>query len=167
MKPNSLTLAALLVPGLALAEEPLSAIDWLTQPAPVSVAQPLVQPLANPPVTEGVTVPSVTVLPLDDVRPDAVGLLPSSTTGLPRSLWSASETDTLVAQLSRLGDTPLPAIQALYYTLLLAEADPPSDAAENARFLRARVDALRRYGAVDAALALLERAGADTTLLFD
>ena len=51
MKPNSLTLAALLVPGLALAEEPLSAIDWLTQPAPVSVAQPLVQPLANPPVT--------------------------------------------------------------------------------------------------------------------
>ncbi|MEQ8292214.1 MAG: hypothetical protein RIA08_08410 [Roseovarius sp.] len=167
MRPNSLSFAALLVPGMALAEEPLSAIDWLNQPAPVSVAQPLVQPLANPPVTEGVTVPSVTVLPLDDVRPDAVGLLPSSTTGLPRSLWSASETDTLVAQLARLGDTPLPAIQALYYTLLLAEADPPADAADNARFLRARVDVLRRYGAVDAALALLERAGAGTPLLFD
>lgn len=166
MKPNSLSLAALLLPGAALAETPLSAIDWLNQPAPVSVAQPLMQPLAEPPSTTGVTVPSVTVMPLDDVRADAVGLLPSSTTGLPRSVWSASEAETLVAQLSRLGDVPLPAVQALYYTLLLAEADPPADAEKNARFLRARVDALRRYGAVDAALALLERAGADTPLLF-
>ncbi|KRS18372.1 hypothetical protein [Roseovarius indicus] len=167
MRPNSLSLAVLLTPGLALAEEPLSAIDWLNQPAPVSVAQPLLQPLVNPPVTEGVTVPDVTVMALDDVQPDAVGLLPSSTTGLPASLWQASATDTIVAQMSRLGDTPLPAIQALYYTLLLAEAEPPADAAENARFLRARLDALRKYGAVDAALALVERAGADTPLLFD
>lgn len=167
MRPSSFSLAVLMIPGLALAEEPLSAIDWLNEPAPLSVAQPLLEPLVNPPVTEGVTVPDVTVMALDAIQPDAVGLLPSSTTGLPTSLWQASATDTLVSRLSRLGDTPLPAIQALYYTLLLAEADPPADAAGNARFLRARVEALRRYGAVDAALALIERAGADTPDLFD
>lgn len=170
MRPSSVSLAVLMVPGLALAEEPLSAIDWLNQPAPLSVAQPLLEPLVNPPGDEGVTgatVPDVSVIALDDIQPDAVGLLPSSTTGLPTSLWQASATDTVVSQFSRLGDTPLPAIQALYYTLLLAEADPPADTADNARFLRARIDALRRYGAVDAALALIERAGADTPLLFD
>jgi len=151
----------------ALAEAPLSAIDWLKQPAPVSVAQPLVTPLAEPPVAHGATVPEVAVMSLGDTSADAVGLLPSGTTGLPRGLWAASATDTLVAQIARIDETPLPAVQALYYTLLLAEADPPEDAADNALFLRARIAALRRFGAVEPALALIERAGPATPALFD
>lgn len=167
MRRASASIFLCLVPGLALAEEPLSAIDWLKEPPPITVAQPLIKPLSEPAVTEGVTVPDVAVMPLDNPRADAVGLLPSSTTGLPRTLWAASTTDTLVAQLDRISDTPLPAVQALYYTLLLAEADPPGDAGRDARFLRARIDALRHFGAIDAALALIERAGPDTTALFD
>ena len=167
MKRASAVLGLCCLPGLAAAEEPLSAIEWLKEPAPITVAQPLIRPLSEPPVTEGVTVPDVTVMPLDSVRADAVGLLPSTTTGLPRSLWAASATDTLVVQLSRISDAPLPAVQALYYTLLLAEADPPDDAAQNVRFLRARIAALRHFGAVDAALALIERAGPATSVLFD
>ncbi len=151
----------------AYAEAPLSAIDWLKSPAPITVAQPLLLPLGEPPVTDGITTPDVTVEPLDGAIPDAVGLLPSTTTGLPQGLWRQSSTDTLVSQLGRLSDQPLPALQALYYTLLLAEADTPSDAGPNARFLISRIDALRKYGAIEAASAMVARAGGASEPLFD
>jgi len=165
LKRSSAILALLLGPGLATAEAPLSAIDWLTEPPPVSVAQPLLHRLDRPPA--GARVPDVTVAPLEAARPDTVGLLPPAITGLPHDLWAASRAGHLIAQIETLPDTPLPAAQALYYTLLLAEADPPLDAGRDARFLRARLDTLRRFGAVDAALALAERAGPATPALFD
>ncbi|MEM6588600.1 MAG: hypothetical protein AAF641_09150 [Pseudomonadota bacterium] len=171
MKPSSAALAICLVAPAASAEEPLSAIDWLKEPAPVSVAQPLIEPLdessdITDPNQTGATVPGVAVTPLGEVQADAVGLLPSAKTGLPVTLWQASRTDDILTRIGRLPDAPLPALQALIYTLLLAEADPPSDATANTRFLKARIDALQRYGAVDAALALVERAGPGTPLLF-
>lgn len=162
-----LPLVVLLVAAApARAETPLSAIDWLRQPPPISVAQPLVRPLGQAP-GGGAPVPDVTMIPLGSATPDAVGLLAPATTGLPPDLWTASAGATLVAQMARLGGQPLPAVQALYYTLLLAEADPPADTAGDARFLHARIAALRRFGAVDAALALVERAGPDSAMLFD
>lgn len=153
----------------ALAQEPLGAIDWLRDPAPISVARPLETPLQPPPETdvEGAVVPQVEVMPLDGARPDAAGLLPGSTTGLPPDLWAGSNTDTLASLFSRLPPDPLPAIQALYYTLLLAEAEPPADTAADARFLRARLGALRRMGAVEPALALVQQAGPYDDGLFD
>lgn len=141
----------------ALGQEPLAAIDWLRDPAPISVARPLETPLE--PQAEGATVPDVDVMPLDGTQADAAGLLPGSTTGLPANLWAASSTDTLVSLFSRLPPDPLPAIQALYYTLLLAEAETPADAGADARFLNARLDALRKMGAVEPALALVQQAG--------
>lgn len=160
--------ALLLLAAPALAEEPLGAIDWLRDPAPISLAQPLLAPLGDPPqVSGGANVPQVDVMPLDMPRPDAVGLLPSGTTGLPSTLWVASSTDVLTALFARIAPDPLPAVQALYYTLLLAEADPPADAGPDARFLKARIDALRSLGAVDPALALAERAGPERASLFD
>ncbi|MEM7598869.1 MAG: hypothetical protein AAF382_14340 [Pseudomonadota bacterium] len=171
MKRSRAALICALAPGWAGAEEPLSAIDWLKEPAPVTVAQPLIEPLDETepvfPGQDGALVPGVAVTPLDTAQPDAVGLLPSANTGLPLSLWQASATQDVVSRMGRLPDAPLPALQALIYTLLLAEADPPSDTTDNARFLHARIDALQRYGAVDAALALVERAGPQTPLLFD
>ncbi len=138
----------------------------------MTVAQPLIEPIGEPQPQigsgEGATVPNVDVQPIDtSAKVDAVGLLPSASTGLPLTLWQASATEDIISRLGNLPDTPLPALQALIYTLLLAEADPPADAAANARFLHARVDALQRYGAIDAALALVERAGPETPLLFD
>lgn len=150
---------------------PLSAIDWLKDPAQISVAQPLQTPLEAglPPVAgvTGSTVPDVQVTSLEAPNRDAAGLLPSSTTGLPQTLWSASATDTVVALLARLPADPLPATQALYYTLLLAEAETPGDAGQNGRFLNARLDALRSFGAVDPAYALAEQAGPQNPNLFD
>jgi hypothetical protein len=112
-------------------------------------------------------VPDVAVMPLGDTVPDAVGLLAQSTTGLPPSLWENSRASRVVTRLNRLPDHPLPATQALYYTLLLAEAEPPSDITEGAPLLKARVEALRRFGAVAPAFALLERAGPKRKEVFD
>lgn len=165
MRPADLLLPLLIAADPAGAQPPLSAIDWLRQPAPVTVAQPLVRPLGRVPES-GAVVPDITVTTLERTVPDAAGLLPPATTGLPRDLWTASTSDMLMAQFARLGGRPLPAVQALYYTLLLAEADPPADAAGDARFLRARIAALRRFGAIDAALALIEGAGPETPALF-
>ncbi|WP_417733715.1 hypothetical protein [Roseovarius sp.] len=149
------------------AQQPLSAIDWLNEASTAAVTTPRLIPPVEPPVADAVQTPDVNVTALDTARPDGVGLLPSSTTGLPKSLWLGSTTSDLLRQFSHLSSEPLPAIQALHYTLLLAEADAPNDAIADAGFLSARLEALRRVGAVEPALALIERAGPITEVLFD
>ncbi|WP_299842590.1 hypothetical protein [uncultured Roseovarius sp.] len=165
MKPVKAALLTSFLATTALAQQPpLSAIDWLDELGTVPIAQP--KP-GEPAVTETALTPKVDVMPLDTANADAVGLLPSTTTGLPASLWSASTTDDLITELSHIAPTPLPALQALYYTLLLAEADAPVDAGKDAAFLKARVATLIDFGAADPARALLERAGPQNPVLFD
>ena len=168
MRPIKPALAATLLALPASAQdEPLSAIDWLNTQTPVTVAQPRVVPADEPPVSDAATVPDVSVMPLGETVPDAVGLLPQSTTGLPPTLWEKSRASRIVTRFNRLPDQPLPATQALYYTLLLAEAEPPNDITQGAPLLKARVEALRNFGAVAPALALLERAGPQRQAVFD
>jgi hypothetical protein len=155
-------MGAALVALPAGAQSPLSAIDWLNDPVPV--AAPRVPPAQEPPVSTGVTVPEVAVMALDAATQEAVGLLPPSVTGLPASLWAASDVDTLLDLWSHISAEPLPAVQALYYTLLLAEAEPPK--AADGAYLKARVQTLMRFGAVEPAQALLSRAGPNTSDLF-
>lgn len=164
LRPNSAVLLALLWAGMVNAQAPLSAIDWLEEAATVSLAPPA---LTGPPVAESVDLPDVIVTALDAPRADAVGLLPKAVTGLPGTLWQDSASAALVRYLDDLPERPLPAMQALYYTLLLAEASPPPDTGPQARFLSARLEALRRFGAVEPALALVERAGGARPALFD
>lgn len=150
------------VAGPLMAQSPLSAIDWLDDPVPV--AGPRVAVPAEPPVATGVSTPDVTVMALDEATQEAVGLLPPSVTGLPAWLWASSDVDALVTLWARIPAQPLPAIQALYYTLLLAEAEPPKGA--DGAYLKARVKTLMRFGAVEPAQALLSRAGPNTPDLF-
>jgi len=157
-------ISAALLACPTLAQQPLSAIEWLNEPISVPVANPLVPPIDEPPVTDGIVVHDVTVMPLEAAGHDAVGLLPTSVTGLPPSLWSASDERDLLLLWNRASAEPIPAVQALYYTLLLAEADAPLGA--DGAFLIARVDSLERFGAVEPAQALLERAGPNTPDLF-
>ncbi|MGH1459362.1 MAG: hypothetical protein ACRBBT_10730 [Paracoccaceae bacterium] len=149
---------------------PLSAIDWLG-----AVSLPVVQPrqgaqpapaIDEPPVTQGALVPDVSVAPLDAPVPDAVGLLPSATTGLPQDLWQNSRSSDLTALIRAQKAPLLPALQELLYTLLLAEANPPEGAAQAGLMLLARVDALISFGALEPAEALLQRAGPTTPELF-
>ncbi|MEX0370571.1 MAG: hypothetical protein AB3N09_08065 [Tateyamaria sp.] len=135
---------------------PLSVIDWLDQQSATPVAQPAPD---EPDVTTTANVPAVTVAPLQGSTPKRVGLAPSSVTGLPDDIWSGSQGGTLARAIATLPDAPLPALQSLIVTLLLAEANPPKGA--TSAFDLARVDALTRFGALDPALALLEQSGVD------
>ena len=151
----------------ALAEEPLVAIDWLRNPAPINLTQPLITALPDTAEPQGLDLPEVSVAPLEAPRSDTVGLLPSSTTGLPSELWAASQSSALSALFARISSDPLPALQALYYTLLLAEAEAPQGSKSDTQFLSDRVASLRRMGAVEPALALIERADPVRPALFD
>lgn len=153
--------------GAVAAQQPLSAIQWLDEASTAAVTTAPRAALTEPPAADAVDIPSVVVTALDAPRADAVGLLPGTTTGLPATLWDKSATDDLIRALELFEAEPLPAIQALYYTLLLAEANPPLDAGPDARFLRARLAALRDFGAIEPAQALSERAGPITEMLFD
>ena len=140
-------------PLAAQSERPLSVIDWLDQqvttPAAVQAA----------PVAQTGLTPDVTVTPLDDAALRAVGLVPSSITGLPADLWTGSDASQLVKQLNKIALPRLPAAQSLLFSLVLGEALPASD--DDGSFDLARIDTLIRMGALEPALALVEIAGPD------
>ncbi|WP_127112251.1 hypothetical protein [Shimia sediminis] len=146
----------------ASAEGPLSAIEWLNQTPTVT----LDMGREEPPVADSGDQPDITVDTLESPGRDAVGLLPAHVTGLPDSLWQHSRADDLARLIAEQPSALLPAMQALLYTLLLAEANPPWDAGASDQLLLARVDKLVAMGALEQAAALLERAGPSTPALF-
>jgi len=107
----------------------------------------------------------VAVTPLGAPERGAAGLLPSSVTGLPRTLWIGSDLETIQSLLGRLPVDGHPALQSLLYTVLLAEADAPRGAGSE-RFLKTRADKLMALGATDPAEALLTTAGPSHPDLF-
>ncbi len=145
-----------------MAQEPLSAIDWLSQSV---TAAPTPAPSPNEPaVTDGSALPAdVSVTVLGGPSPDGVGLLPAQVTGLPRNLWGLGRTDDIVTALFSHDLQGLPALQGLLITLLLAEAEPPADAGGTGRLLVARLDRLLAIGALDQTEALLEAADATSS----
>lgn len=140
---------------------PLSAIDWLRQTPTVTLQ------LSEPPVAQGVETPDIAVDTLGAPGRSGVGLLPSHVTGLPATLWQNSRADSLARRIAGLDPDRLPAMQALLYTLLLAETNPPglSDAPPETLLL-ARIDKLIEMGALDQAEALVEAADPATPALF-
>lgn len=154
----------LLLPLAVRGEEPLSAIDWLSQ----SVATPAPVPVdpARPTVTTGVTQGSVAVTVIGAPSADAVGLLPPHVTGLPANLWGPGRTEDIATVLTAERVDSLPALRGLLLTVLLAEAQPPADAGTGARLLTARIDKLLDMGALDQARALLDAAGSRDPGLF-
>ncbi len=148
----------LALPGLALAEEqPLSAIDWLSQ----SLVTPAAMPKSvEPPVAQGVVPEGVTVQPLGAATTDSLGILPSTVTGLPQGFWGTAKVGDIASLLAQDTAEDLPALQSLLLTLLLAEADPPVGTPAGESLFLARVDTLMEIGALDQARALLDAAGA-------
>ncbi len=139
--------------------EPLSAIDWLSRSVETA-------PLFEPPAVGDATAPDVSVTPLDRPSKDPVGLLPPEVTGLPRSIWSASEEAVLVDLVRAERVDTLPALQEFLKILMLAEADPPLDADGAGALFLARVDKLLDLGALEPAQSLIEQADPDTGPLF-
>ncbi|TCL09244.1 hypothetical protein BXY66_1289 [Shimia isoporae] len=143
---------------------PLSAIEWLKQQPTVTLDMGLTPTTPDPDFS--LETPKIAVSPLGEETLDAVGLLPPHVTGLPRTLWANSDANKISALIESQRPEALPAMQALLYTLLLAEADPPKDAGTQYAALLARIDKLVEMGALEQAGALIERAGATTPALF-
>lgn len=157
----ALPLAALPVPGTAA--EPRSAIPWLSQSIELEGTPP---PPSRPKIGSPPGGDTITVTPLGDISRDAVGLLPPERTGFARDFWgdaTAREVRDLVLDHP---DRGVPETRALFHRLLLAEADPPRDGGSGESVLVARVDRLLEMGALEEALALIERAGPETPELF-
>ena len=146
----------------AAVDEPISAIDWLSE----SLSHPDEVAPGEAPVTDGIVTESISVQSLDQVSPDGVGLLSRSVTGLPADLWGASDIDTLVRLIAEFPAEPLPAVQEQFRRVMLTELDPPSGSTQRAPLLQARTDALLARGAVEEAEALLEQVSSDDPVLF-
>jgi hypothetical protein len=158
---------------VALAQEggPLSAIDWLSQSVATPAAQDtggLALAIDEPPVTgDGGALPEpVSTSALDGPVPDAVGLIPTMVSGLPRDLWGAGRTLEIAERLVAHSDDDLPALRQLFLTILLAEVAAPADAGGKGELLRVRIDKLLALGALEQAAALIEAAGATTPEMF-
>lgn len=165
--------------SLAQDDEPLSAIDWLSQ----SVEQPETlmattdgqtrgtqatrQPPADEaPVSSSATTPSVSVQSLASPPRGPLGILPDTLTGLPVGLWRDSEAETLAALMQAERIDTLPALSELLIMLVLAQADAPLEGAHTGSFFLARIDKLLDFGALESAQAMLEAAGPDTPETF-
>lgn len=136
---------------------PLGTPPWLSDT--------ITRPHAN--IATDASVPAITMLPLDAIQLDAVGLLPGSITGLPLELWGTSETETLAALMRAQPVQGLPAMQSFTQTLALAELSAPHGApAEGSELFLARLDMLLTRGALDPAQALMERAGPTEPAVF-
>jgi hypothetical protein len=152
-------LFACLLPTIALAQQPLSVIDWLSAIPPGSSFGPV---LPEPPVTDTAQRPDIDVSPLE-VRAAPMGLVPPEVTGLPVDLWRGSDAAVLAWLISRAPVGSSPAMQTLLYTLLLAETIPPRGDGPAETLLLARVDRLLALGATDPAQALIAHAGPTAT----
>ncbi|SFP25179.1 hypothetical protein [Tranquillimonas alkanivorans] len=157
MRRLAAALALTLVPGAVAAEGPLSAIDWLSDsvaraPAPKRPDDGWTTGVARSALPE-----EVTVAPLSKTVPDAVGLHPAASLGLPADLWSGSSPRDLERLFAVDMTDALPAARDLFEALATVEAPPPPGSDGRALFL-ARVDALLRLGDIHSAAALLERA---------
>ncbi|WP_435171452.1 hypothetical protein [Falsirhodobacter sp. 1013] len=144
---HALVLTLCLAPGLAGAEAPMSAIDWLSQ----SVTAP--PPPAAPPEPPQTTVPDAPVL-------DVAGLLTPRQTGLSRDLWGAGSSRVIAEKITAMPVNTLPALHELAMNVLLAETHAPRDAGTEGLVFFARLDKLLAVGALEQAQALLDVSGA-------
>ena len=149
-------LLALFLASTAQAQtlEPLSVIDWLSDP-PENLPGTV---LLEPPVTQTGLQPDVQVTPLEALSPP-LGLVSSSVTGLPVGLWQNSDPERLAELIARVPVKASPAMQRLLFTLLLSEARAPTDPVAPDALLMARLDRLMQLGAADPVQSLVQLAG--------
>lgn len=158
MKVKLFTIFLCFSTALSAEQMPLSAIDWLAQTRPSPTVPQTNTQETGARSSTGASVPEISVSPLETINVDSVGLLPPSTTGLPVSIWRNSRGRDVIQLMRAMPNSRTPAIQSVFYSLLLAEADAPQVDNDSGSFLAARIETLIKLGAVNPALALLERA---------
>ncbi len=142
-------------------DAPLSAIDWLSD----SVTLP--PPTPDPgPISSGAAVPEVLVAPLDTPVPDRFGLVDARDLGLQADLWGGSTAADLAGLVRDMPIIRLPSLRRFEIEFLLARLDPPIDAIADDSLYLARVDKLLGLAQLDAAAALIAKAGAPDPVRF-
>lgn len=169
---RTLLAALVALPGVAVAEQPLSAIDWLSPsiaprqpgvptrqvPPPAwRPAEPTTTRPALPPVAASGAVGAVTTARLGEANPETLGLVPAAQAGLPADLWAASRPEDAAALIASASGNGPPGVGALLRRVLIARLQPITGA--NGQVFLARVDKLLDLGALDAAQGLLDAAG--------
>ena len=135
------------------AQSPLSAIDWLSKEN--SKFQRSILEIKNVDVKK---TNDIQVSTLNSNEYQSIGLLPIYVTGIPTTIWRNSSFDDLEYSFKTMPTFRYSPIQELVYSLLLAEARPPLNEPSRYAFLEVRLEKLLNYGAVDPAIALIERA---------
>ena len=143
----------LLLGSPLVAESPLSAIDWLSKEN--SKFQRSILEIKNIDVEK---TNDIQVSTLNSNEYQSIGLLPIYVTGIPTTIWRNSSFDDLEYSFKTMPTFSYSPMQELVYSLLLAEARPPLDEPSRYAFLEVRLEKLLNYGAVDPAIALIERA---------
>ncbi len=147
------------------AEEPLSAIDWLSEilenpeildNKPVS-APIIPQPIQEVFITDG----------LSGGSPDTLGLLAPEVTGFSANLWGGSATRDIAEAIESFPVRGYPEAQNVFRRILLAQANPPFDVTAQGQILQARMEKLYEIGALDAAEAIYMQLEEFTPALFE
>ena len=148
--------------ALAQSDEPMSAIDWLSD----SISDP--PPAIEPGVSDGAGVEEVRVVPLERSHSAGIGLISPNAAGVPADLWGASRSDAVARAIVQLPETLLPTLQTTLKQILIARLIPPADVVEEetSSIYRARIDRLLSKGALDEARALLIAADTDQPDVF-
>ncbi len=144
-----------------LAQQPQSAIPWLSESVDSSAGSTL--PLPQP---SGFGIEPVTTTLLEGSSQDAVGVLPSDVTGFSPQLWGPTPYDEVRDLILTHSTSGTSSGLDLFRRILLAQSTPPEGGDGTSAILLARVDKLLAMGALEEAEALLELAGPDTPNLF-
>lgn len=158
-------LLATLAPSIALAEAPMSAIDWLSSSVSTP-AQKLAPPEPGVTGAGGALPQDVIVSALGGPSPDSAGVLAPAATGFPADLWGLGETEKIAALISQKRDDSLPSMQRVLMTVMLAQSAAPADAGGRGILLQARIDKLLEMGALEEANALILASGKMTPEVF-
>ncbi len=157
-------MTACLTGGLSVsadANEPLSAIPWLSKDASAP-SRPLPRPQAYGPKQPA----TIEVSVLAPVAKASVGLLAPEATGLPYDLWKGMSELRARKLISETPITGVPATRDLFGQILLARAKAPSGSAGGDTLLVARIDRLIQKGRLEAAAALIDASGAPSPDVF-
>ncbi|MDD9976349.1 MAG: hypothetical protein OXQ30_01255 [Boseongicola sp.] len=138
------------------ANEPLSAIDWLSDSVTLSPGLPEAQKES----LGGAPVRDVTVAPLTDDATRQVGLRDPVSIRLPNDLWGANSAAELTTMLGRIQPGRHHQVREFLVDLVTTRFEAPVDSISDNSFLLARVDALLNLGRLDLAEQMLAAADA-------
>lgn len=153
-------------PNLAPAQDPLSAIDWLSESLKTPPQSfefridpaPLIDPI-SPEIEESIATGTTS--------PDAIGILSPEITGFSPVFWGNLPAATVVEALHSFPDQAVPEAKNLFLQILLAQTNPTFDTSGQGEILKARIIRLFEMGALDEAEALLALAHPMPANLFD